>query len=562
MSKISRALSWYAGLTAGATFLLFIAGGLVTSTDSGLSVPDWPLSYGQVFPPMIGGIRYEHTHRMIAALVGILMAILAGWLWRRESRRWVRRIGYAALGAVIVQAVLGGVAVLWGLPTPVSIAHACLGQLVFCLVVGIAVALSPAWASEVGPANPAVRRASLVAVGVFGAQLVMGAVIRHSGRGLLLHIAGAVVLVVVVNRLFKLVKREPSPLATRLSSWLVMGLLGQWVLGILTLLSRQHPLIATAHVAMGALLFACSFVVAMWAMRGSRTGTAGRRGRPQDYLELTKPRLTALALLAAGVGFLMGTSGPVNVMRLVTLLIGSALVGGGANALNQWMERDADALMRRTQSRPLPTGRLGPAQALLFGLALVAGGIVALALWVNGLAAALAALTVCLYVGVYTPMKRVTSLCTLLGAIPGAMPPLMGWAAARASLSLEAWVLFALLFVWQLPHFLAIALAHREEYARAGFRMLPVVDPDGASTARQILLYGLALLPISLLPTLLGVTGAWYFLGAAILGVWFIGMAISAVRVRSTAIAHRLFLASIGYLPALLTLMVIDKTPV
>lgn len=551
------ALHRYATITAGATFLLLIAGGLVTSTNSGLSVPDWPLSYGQVFPPMIGGIRYEHTHRMIAALVGMLIAILAGWLWRREPRRWVRMMGYAALGTVFAQALLGGLTVLWALPAPVSVAHACLGPLVFCLVAGIASVTSPAWTRRAAhPAlhDPRLRRWSLLATLAFGLQLFLGAVIRHSGRGLMAHLVGAGLVVAATAGLWRLVRQRDDAWLRRLANVLMVGVMGQLGFGVLTLVSHQHAVVATAHVALGALLLAASWLVTVWI--------GGPCPRAADYVELTKPRLTALALLAAGAGFLMGSSGPLDVMRLGAFLLGAALVGGGANALNQWMERDADALMQRTRSRPLPTGRLTPAQALTCGLTLVVGGVLALGWWVNGLTAALAALTACLYVGLYTPMKRVTSLCTLIGAIPGAMPPLLGWAAARASVSLEAWVLFALLFVWQLPHFLAIALSHREEYARAGFRMLPVLDPDGASTARQILLYGLALLPISLLPTLLGATGAWYFFGAVALGVWFVGMAASMVRACSIAIARRVFLASIGYLPALLTLMVIDKTPV
>jgi protoheme IX farnesyltransferase len=181
---------------------------------------------------------------------------------------------------------------------------------------------------------------------------------------------------------------------------------------------------------------------------------------------------------------------------------------------------------------------------------------------VNALTSVLACITLVSYVGLYTPLKRKTALCTLVGAIPGAMPPLIGWAGACGKLDLEAWVLFAILFLWQLPHFLALAWVYRDDYARAGFQMLPVVDPSGLSTARQMVLYGLALLPTSLLPTLLGVTGPFYFIGAAVVGVWFFGTAVSAARHRSCALANRLFLASVGYLPVVLSLMVIDKTPV
>ncbi len=281
--------------------------------------------------------------------------------------------------------------------------------------------------------------------------------------------------------------------------------------------------------------------------------------RLASYLELTKPRLTALALLSVGAGFWLGSSGTLSLARFLHTLLGAALIGGGGNALNQWAERDVDALMRRTQSRPLPTGRVTPHDALWFGLMSALLGVLWLGWWVNPLCALLGLLTLVIYVGIYTPLKRRTALCTLVGAIPGALPPLIGWAGSRGALGLEAWMLFAILFLWQLPHFLAIVWMYREEYARAGFRMLPVVDPDGASTARQMVLYGLALLPTSLLPTIQGLTGPIYFVGTMTVGLWFVGTAVWAARWRSCAVAHRLFLASVGYLPVVLLLMVLDK---
>ena len=284
--------------------------------------------------------------------------------------------------------------------------------------------------------------------------------------------------------------------------------------------------------------------------------------RVSAYLELTKPRLTLLALLAGLVGFLVGSARPIDQALLWWTLLGCALVGGGGNALNQWLERGPDALMRRTRSRPLPTGRLQPIEALAFGLLLSILGIACMA-WRAGLiAAALGLTTVVSYVAIYTPLKRVTPLCTLIGAVPGALPPVIGWAAARGHVSLEAWVLFSILFLWQLPHFLAIAWVHREDYAAAGFRMLPVVEPDGWSTSRQMVLYVLALLPISLLPTYLGVAGRIYFLGAMAAGLWFAAMTVAAARARSMALARQLFLASIGYLPVVLCLLVADRVPV
>lgn len=277
------------------------------------------------------------------------------------------------------------------------------------------------------------------------------------------------------------------------------------------------------------------------------------------YVELAKPRLTALALVAALVGFLMASYGPIDWVRALVMLAGSALVGAGGNALNQWYERDTDALMRRTAMRPLPTRRLQPARALAFGVASSVIGVAVLAVFVNALAALLAAITCISYVGLYTPMKRSSALCTLVGAVPGAMPPLIGWAAARGSLSLEAWMLFAIVFLWQLPHFLAIAWLYQDDYAHGGLKMLPLVDFGETRTARQIVLYSVALLPASLLPVMIGLSGRVYFWSALIVGLWFIATALLAAWLRTRVAARRLFISSISYLPLVMVMMVADK---
>ncbi len=277
------------------------------------------------------------------------------------------------------------------------------------------------------------------------------------------------------------------------------------------------------------------------------------------YAELTKPRLTLLVLVTTAAGAYMASSGAVDPWLVARTLLGTWLVAAGASALNQVMERDADALMRRTQSRPIPSGRMELLEALRFGIALSVAGLVALALGVNLLTSVLAAVTLASYLFLYTPMKRRTALCTLVGAVPGAIPPMIGWAAVRGTLTVEAWVLFAVLFLWQLPHFLAIAWLYREDYERAGFPMLPVIEPDGGSTARQAVLYAAALLPVSLLPTLLGLSGAVYFIGALLLGIAFLVIGSGLLSERTRVRAVRLFVASIAYLPLLLALMVCDK---
>lgn len=279
-----------------------------------------------------------------------------------------------------------------------------------------------------------------------------------------------------------------------------------------------------------------------------------------DYFALTKPRVTLMVLITTLFGFYLGSRGALEVALLLHTLWGTALVAGGTSALNQYLERHRDARMLRTRHRPLPAGRLTPGQALSFGVFISVVGIAYLAFWVNGLTAVLAAITLVSYVFLYTPMKTKSPLSTIVGAIPGALPPMGGWTAVRHDLGLEAWVLFAILFIWQLPHFLAIAWIYRDDYARGGFRMLTVIDPEGYSAARQILTNCLALLSVSLLPTLIGLTGRAYFFGALVLGIGFLGVGLSVTFARNVAAARRLMRASLIYLPALLSMMAWDKT--
>jgi protoheme IX farnesyltransferase len=278
--------------------------------------------------------------------------------------------------------------------------------------------------------------------------------------------------------------------------------------------------------------------------------------RLADFVTLTKPRITFLVVLTALVGFLAAEGGEPDVRLLLETLAGTALVAGAASALNQWAERGADAVMRRTLRRPIPAGRLTPRESALFGVLLGAAGLAYLALAAGALASALAAATALSYLLIYTPLKKVTSLATVVGAVPGAIPPLIGWAAARGRLDPGAWVLYLILFFWQMPHFLALAALYRRDYARAGFRVLPVVDPGGASTARQSVLYALALLVVSLMPTLVGLAGPLYFFGALVLGVGFVAAGGRfALHPESQAHASRLFRYSLLYLPALCLLM-------
>ncbi len=279
----------------------------------------------------------------------------------------------------------------------------------------------------------------------------------------------------------------------------------------------------------------------------------------KNYLELTKPRVIWLILMSAGIGYWFGLRGVLDGLVLLHAVSGTGLLAAGTFTLNQWYEREADAKMRRTRMRPLPAGRIRPARAFWFGVALAALGFVQLWLGANLLAALLGLFTLLSYLLAYTPLKQRSRHSTTVGAVPGAMPPLIGYAAASGTLTAEAWVLFAILFLWQFPHFYSIAWMYRDDYARAGIRMLPVVEPDGESTARQIVLASLLLIPVSLLPELMSMTGRVYFWGALLLGIGFLHYGLRVARERTTQRARGVLLASVFYLPILYCLMLVDR---
>jgi heme o synthase len=283
----------------------------------------------------------------------------------------------------------------------------------------------------------------------------------------------------------------------------------------------------------------------------------------RDYISLTKPRITWLILMSTGVGYFFGLRGAlfgqINWWSLLHTIIGTGLIASGTAALNQWYERDADAKMRRTSDRPLPAGRLDARRAMAFGAVLAIAGFAELAWFVNLLSGVLGVATLVSYLFLYTPLKQRSWLSTTVGAFPGAMPPMIGFAAASGTLTTQAWVLFAILFLWQFPHFYAIAWMYRDDYARAGIRMLPVVEPDGHSTARQIVLFASLLIPVSLAPGLLGMSGKIYLLGALALGIWFLYSGVRVAAERSILRARGVLLVSVFYLPLLYGLMLLDR---
>jgi protoheme IX farnesyltransferase len=284
-----------------------------------------------------------------------------------------------------------------------------------------------------------------------------------------------------------------------------------------------------------------------------------RRSVLYDYLVLTKPELTLLSVVTALGGAYLAAGNSLSYFTLLHTFLGTLFVGGGAGALNQYIERDLDVQMRRTENRPLPSGRIPQRHALLFGAVLSAAGILQLLVFTHTLAAFLAVMTLATYLFLYTPLKRVTPFATVVGGIPGALPPLIGWTAVTGELSMGAWSLFFILFFWQMPHFLSLGWMYRKDYARANYKLLTVVDPSGEASSRQILIYCVALLPAAFMPTMVGILGIVYFVGAAILTTAFLWLAIRLYKDRSNANARRLFFASLLYLSVLAALMIVDR---
>jgi protoheme IX farnesyltransferase len=597
-------------LTASATFLLLFVGGLVTSTGSGLAVPDWPLSFGRFFPPMVGGVLFEHGHRLAATVVGCLTVILAFSIVLDEPRRSVRALALLSVLAVVLQGMLGGATVLYKLPLAVSVAHACLAQTFFCLTVALAVLTGAEWqAPAPAAASPLPAIAATTTALIFG-QLVLGALVRHMGAGLAIpdfplafgrlvpplatslitihfaHRVGALVATLSVVTTAAVAARfhrgddrleRPVLLAVAL-------LVLQIMLGGAAVLSHRAVLATTTHLVVGAALLATSLTLTLRASRligwrrpahapsafGSprvrmtpaaifSTGRLVRR-RLTDYLALAKPRVVLMVLVTTAVGYLLAATTRPALLPLIETLVGTALAAGGTLALNQWMERDLDALMTRTRHRPIPDGRVLPAEGFAVGAMLLVSGVAVLALVVNGLAATLTGAIAVVYLLVYTLLKPVTPLSVIPGAISGALPPVAGWAASAGQLGAAPWALAGILFFWQIAHTLAIGHLYRQDYARAGMRILPVVDDDGVSTSLQAFNNCLALLPVGVLPALIGLSGAVYLVVSILLALGFLWTAGGFVRDRSPAAARRLLMASLVYLPTLLIIMALDRS--
>lgn len=623
-----RWLHRFSVLTAAVAVLLIVAGAAVTSTGSGDAVPDWPLSYGTLTPPMIGGILFEHSHRLIAGFTGILVALMAVWLWVAAAGRRIRWLGILALCAVLIQALLGGLRVLV-ISTPavqdgfssvfgplnfstvrivIAVIHGFFAQSIVCLLFAIALFTSRKWnglRQEVsgGGLRPAFGRAlrlSVALVVMVFLQLLLGTLVRHTGAGLIIpdfplsfghlfppfgnlphdpaapfplsegafafrvavqfaHRLMALLILTLVSYLFFAFRRKQH--IGGLVTWLLGLTVVQFCLGALNIWTAKSVFSSVPHVAIGALILGTSILTALWSRRlnGSELRWSLTRKKASSFVELTKPRLTSLIIFSTLTGFYLGSSGTLNFAVLVNTLMGVGLASAGALALNQFLERELDARMKRTRHRPLPDGRLKPAEALVFGTVLCILGVLYLALTVNTLTALLVVITILSYLFAYTPLKRVSVLNTAVGAVPGALPIVCGWTAARNALGWESLILFGILFFWQFPHFLSIAILYGDDYRQAGYRMMPIVENGLRLTNAHIVLTSVALLVISLLPTFLGLTGLFYLIMALIAGLSFLLFGIRLALYHSRLLARKLLFASFVYPLLVWGAMMLDK---
>jgi protoheme IX farnesyltransferase len=579
--------------TAVATYLLILIGGLVHGTGSSLACPDWPTCYGTLMPKMEGGVAIEHSHRLAAATVVILTLVLAAAITRSRApaHRPLRRVAWLAVGLVFTQAILGGVTVLLRLPTPVSTLHTATSLLFFSTTLYLAVRSRPPRATtEAGAPAPrtttAVNVALVTAVVVYF-QMVLGGLVRHSGaalacldiplcRGSIWPNAHPTVQIQALHRLAAAVVAAGVSVsavagfrATTGRPWLRALALGGPVLVALQIALGLHAVtsfldLATveAHLAVATALLASQIGLAL-GLGASNAATISSAPRPwsqavADLVRLAKPRITGL-VLATFAGGMWLAPGHLARWRAIMTLLGTALIVGAANALNMLLERDVDKLMERTRHRPLPEGRLPPAAALVFGTALAAAALPLLLLAGNALTGILGGLAFVGYVAIYTPMKRSSAAALFVGAVPGALPPLMGWTAVTGRIDAGALTLFGILFLWQIPHFLAISLYRSEDYGRAGFEILPI--SVGEKTTRVVIaVFTAALVATSLLLGPLHVAGALYSVTAALLGATFIALGLAGLRRAASRVwARSLFFASLVYLTLLFAALIIDR---
>jgi heme o synthase len=586
----------FAVATAVATYLLILIGGLVHGTGSSLACPDWPTCYGSLMPKMEGGVLVEHSHRIAAGTVVVLTLVLAALLTRsrQPALRRLRPFGWLAVALVFAQALLGGITVLLRLPTPISTAHTATSLLFFLTVLYIAVrarpeaAVLPPATAGASPATtavaspPVVGRFALVAAVAVYFQMVLGGLVRHSGaalactdvplcRGSLWPDAHPTVLIQALHRLNAVAvgllvlasaivtfRRATRPSLRFLAVAAPILVVVQIWLGLRSVTSFLDLATVESHLAVATALLAVLTLTVLGARPQAQPSFPGLAWI-RDLIELAKPRITGMVVITF-VGALCLAPGRIARWRAIMTLLGTAFLVAASNTLNMYLERDIDPLMDRTRERPLPRASLSPETALAFGVSLACIAVPLVFLGSNLLTGILGLFALGSYVAIYTPLKRHSASALFIGAVPGALPPLMGWTAVTGRLDAGGLALFAILFLWQIPHFLAIAIYRASDYARAGFKVLPLTISTRATRA-TIVTFSAALVLATVLLQPLRVAGLPYLVCAALLGAVFIGWAAAGLRrAAAGAWARSLFLYSIVYLTLLFVALVIDRT--
>jgi len=578
--------------TTVATYVLIVLGGVVRATGSGLACPDWPLCQGRLIPVLAGPVLIEYGHRLVASLVGLLTLAVAVRTWRLRDARALRGLSILALLLVGVQIVLGGLTVRSELSQWLVVAHLGTAMAFFATLIVLAT-LAVVGVNGVPGGDVRFRRLAVLTAIATYILVLLGGYVSASGAGLacpdwplctgellpplrgavgahVVHrLAAALVSVLIIATTFAAYRIQRRPLLQATSAIAVGLLILQVLLGALNIEYRLAPGVTTAHLANAAALFATLIILAVLAtripapLRAEGTVLAGpaqtRMARILDYVSLTKPRIVVLLLVTTAAAMLVAAPGVISPWVVLSTLVGGALASGSAGAINQVLERDIDALMARTRRRPVAAGRVDPPFAFAFAVVLGALAFAILASLVNLLSAVLAMFGLLFYVFIYTVwLKRATPQNIVIGGAAGAVPPLVGWAAATGRVELPAVLLFLIVFLWTPPHFWALSLYRRDDYARAHVPMLPVVAGEN-ETRRQIVIYSLLMVATTLLLYPVGSMGWLYVSVAAALGGVFLWQAVHVRRTQTAKSAMGLFSYSIVYLALLFAAMVVDR---